>query len=52
MCEYCEKPNKTIVRHISGVEAFVESGHLFARFYDKGCDKTWLTIGGGVVFQQ
>jgi len=45
MCDYCEKPNKTIVTHISGVEAFVASGNLFLRFYDKERNKTWLNTG-------
>lgn len=42
MCDYCNKPNKTIVTHISGIEAFVGAGRLWLRFYDKGCNKTWL----------
>lgn len=42
MCKYCEKPNKTIVTHISGVEAFVGARHLFLRAYDKGRDMTWV----------
>lgn len=33
MCEYCENPNKTIVTHMSGVEAFVGAGNLCLRFY-------------------
>lgn len=40
MCEYCEKPNKTIVTHLSGVSAFVGVGRLWLRFYDKECNKT------------
>lgn len=35
MCEYCEKPNRTIVRHLLGVSAFVGAGHLWLRFFDK-----------------
>ena len=42
MCEYCEKPNKTIVTHVSGVEAFVGGVFLFLRFYDKKRNKTFL----------
>lgn len=42
MCEYCDKPNKTIVAHISGVSAFVGAGRLWLRFYDKKLDKTYL----------
>lgn len=42
MCEYCEKPNKTIVTHISGVSAFVCVGRLWLRFYDEERDKTFL----------
>lgn len=40
MCEYCEKPNKTIVTHISGVSAFVGENRLWLRYYDKECNKT------------
>ena len=40
MCEYCEKPNKTIVTHMLGVSAFVGAGRLWLRFYDKEGDKT------------
>ena len=40
MCQYCEKPNKTIVTHISGVSAFVGAGRLWLRLYYKECDKT------------
>ena len=40
MCEYCEKPNKTIVTHLIGVSAFVGAGRLWLRFYDKDIDKT------------
>lgn len=42
MCEYCEKPNKTIVTHQLGVSAFVGAGRLWLRFYDKESD---MTIG-------
>lgn len=42
MCEYCDKPNKTIVTHVSGVSAFVGAGRLWLRFYDKQLDKTFL----------
>ena len=42
MCEYCEKPNKTIVTHTSGVSAFVGAGSLWLRFYDKERNKTFL----------
>lgn len=41
-CQYCEKPNKTIVTHISGVSAFVGAGRLWLRFYSKERDKTFL----------
>lgn len=34
MCKYCENPNKTIVRHLLGVYAFVGAGRLFLRFDD------------------
>lgn len=40
MCEYCKKPNKTIVTHISGVSAFVGANCLWLRLYYKECDKT------------
>ena len=40
MCEYCDKPNKTIVTHISGVSAFVGANRLWLRHYDKECNKT------------
>ena len=40
MCQYCEKPNKTIVTHLSGVSAFVGVGSLWLRLYDKECNKT------------
>ena len=42
MCEYCEKPNKTIVTHVSGVSAFVGAGRLFLRYYDEKQNKTYL----------
>lgn len=40
MCEYCEKPNKTITRHIFGVSAFVGAGQLLLSFYDEELDRT------------
>ena len=40
MCEYCEKPNKTITRHLIGVSAFVGAGRLLLRFYGKELDRT------------
>ena len=43
MCEYCEKPNKTITRHLIGVSAFVGAGRLLLRFYDKEIDRTIVT---------
>jgi hypothetical protein len=42
MCEYCEKPNKTIVTHVSGVSAFVGAGRLWLRYYDEKQNKTYL----------
>lgn len=45
MCEYCEKPNKTLVTHMSGVSAFVGAGRLWLRFYDKGTDMTIINTG-------
>lgn len=42
MCEYCEKPNKTIVTHVSGVSAFVGAGRLWLRYYSEKEDKTYL----------
>lgn len=44
MCEYCNKPNKTIVEHISGVSAFVGAGRLWLRFYDEEQDKTFASF--------
>ena len=41
MCMFCEKPNKTIVTHISGVSAFVGVGCLWLRFYDEERNKTF-----------
>lgn len=41
MCKYCEKPNMTIVTHISGVLAFVGAGLLWLRYYDKKRNKTF-----------
>ena len=43
MCLYCEKPNKTIVTHLSGVSAFVGAGRLFLRLFDPECDKTIIS---------
>ena len=43
MCEYCEKPNKTIVSHMIGVSAFVGAGRLFLRFDDEELDITLVT---------
>lgn len=43
MCEYCEKPNMTIVTHISGVLAFVGAGRLWLRYYDKKRNKTFAS---------
>ena len=34
-CKYCEKPNKTIARHLLGVSAFVGAGRLILRFDDE-----------------
>ena len=42
MCEYCEKPNKTIVTHVSGVSAFVGAGRLWLRYYSEEQNKTYL----------
>jgi hypothetical protein len=42
MCEYCEKPNKTIVTHVSGVSAFVGAGRLWLRYYNEKQNKTCL----------
>lgn len=41
MCEYCEKPNYTIVTHPSGVSAFVGTGRLWLRYYHKELNKTF-----------
>lgn len=41
MCVYCEKPNLTILTHISGVLAFVGAGYLWLRYYDKKRNKTY-----------
>ena len=43
MCEYCEKPNNTITRHLIGVSAFVCAGRLLLRFYDEELDRTIVT---------
>lgn len=43
MCQYCEKPNKTIVTHMSGVSAFVGAGRLWLRFYDNERNKTYAS---------
>lgn len=40
MCQYCEKPNKTIVTHLFGVSAFVGAGCLWLRSYDKEGNRT------------
>lgn len=40
MCEYCEKPNKTIATHSLGVSAFVGAGCLLLRFYDEELNAT------------
>ena len=45
MCEYCDKPNKTIVTHPVGVSAFVGAGKLWLRFYDKEGDRTIAAVG-------
>lgn len=42
MCQYCKKPNKTIVTHLLGVSAFVGASRLWLRFYDDKCNKTIL----------
>lgn len=44
MCEYCEKPNKTIVTHQLGVSAFIGAGRLWLRFYDEETDKTIVSM--------
>ena len=41
MCEYCEKPNKTIVTHITGVSAFVGANRLWLRYYIEKEDRTY-----------
>lgn len=41
MCQYCEEPNKTIVKHLLGVSAFVGYGRLWLRFYNKELNKTF-----------
>lgn len=43
MCEYCENPNNTIVKHLIGVSAFVGAGRLLLRFYDEELDITIVT---------
>lgn len=43
MCEYCEKPNKTIVTHVSGVSAFVGAGRLWLRYYSEKEDRTYVS---------
>lgn len=43
MCEYCENPNNTIVKHLIGVSAFVGAGRLLLRFYDEELDRTIVT---------
>ena len=49
MCEYCEKPNKTITSHLIGVSAFVGAGRLLLRFYDEELDRTIVT-GSNIHF--
>ena len=39
MCQYCKKPNKTIVE-LLGVSAFVGEGRLFLRFDDTENNRT------------
>lgn len=41
-CEYCEKANKTIVTHVSGVSAFVGMGRLWLRYYSEQEDRTYV----------
>ena len=43
MCEYCEKPNYTIVTHKIGVSAFVGAGRLWLRLYSKELNKTFAS---------
>ena len=49
MCDYCEKPNKTITSHPIGVSAFVGAGRLLLRFYDYELDRTIVT-GSNIHF--
>lgn len=42
MCRYCKKPNKTIVTHLLGVSAFVGTGLLWLRFYDRKRNETFI----------
>lgn len=49
MCEYCEKPNKTITRHLIGVSAFVGAGRLLLRFDDKELDIT-IVAGSNIHY--
>ena len=42
MRKYCKKPNKTIVTHVSGVRAFVDTGLLWLRFYDRKRNETFI----------
>ena len=51
MCEYCEKPNKTIATHLLGVSAFVGAGRMLLRFYDKELDIT-IVDGEKIKFCQ
>ena len=44
MCNFCKKPNKTIVAHMTGVLAFVGAGCLWLRLYDKECNKTICSV--------
>lgn len=49
MCKYCEKPNKTITRHLIGVSAFVGAGRLLLRFYDEWLDRT-IVAGANIRY--
>lgn len=44
MCKFCKKPNKTIVKHILGVSAFVGAGLLWLRFYDEKANNTIVSM--------
>lgn len=43
MCEYCEKPNKTITSHMIGVSAFVGAGRLLLRFDDEELNRAMVS---------